>query len=276
MHQRLRAAYLRLRNVVLTLLVCCLAVPALAQGDAQRDYVIGIGDVLRINVYQNPDLSLETRVSESGTISYPLLGQVKLGGLSVAQAEKAIGDGLRTGNFVKQPQVNLLLMQVKGNQASVLGLVAKPGRYPLEVSGTRLSELLAAAGGIAPDGSDILTFSGIRNGKLVRVQLDIGKLASAGSLDQDPVVQNGDIIYVDRAPMIYIYGEVQRPGTYRLGRGLTVMQALATGGGLTAKGTNKGMKIHRRGTDGKVNEYDAQLNDSLSDGDVIYVRQSLF
>lgn len=248
-----------------------------AQGaDAPRDYVIGAGDVLRINVYQNADLTLETRVSESGTISYPLLGNVKLGGLSIAQAERTIADGLLKGNYLRNPQVNVMLMQVRGNQASVLGMVNRPGRYPIEVTGLRMSELLATAGGVAPGGSDIVTLTGMRNAKQVRYSLDIGKLLTSGSLDQDPVIVNGDTLYVDRMPLVYIYGQVQRPGSVRLERGMTIMQALAAGGGLTLRGTEKNIKVHRRGSDGKVKEYDAVLTDPLVDGDVIFVRESLF
>ena len=82
-------------------------------------------------MYQNPDLALETRISDSGSISYPLLGDVKLGGLTVSAAEKKLAAGLRDGNFLKQPQVSLLVLQVKANQVSVLGQVNRPGRYAL-------------------------------------------------------------------------------------------------------------------------------------------------
>lgn len=247
-----------------------------AQTPGKQDYVIGSGDVLRINVYQNADLTIETRVSESGTVSYPLLGTVQLGGLSVAQAELAISDGLRNGNFVRQPQVNILLMQVRGNQASVLGMVNRPGRYPLEVTGMRLSELLATAGGISPGGSDLITLSGVRDGQIVYSTIDIGTLLTRGGSEQDPVIRNGDTLYVERMPMVYIFGEVQRPGSFRLERGMTLMQALAAGGGVTQRGTVKGLKVHRRSTENKVLELDAALNDPLREGDVVYVRESLF
>lgn len=250
--------------------------PTLAGADTKGDYVIGPGDVLRINVYQNPDLTLETRINESGAISYPLLGTVKLGGLSVTQAEKSIADGLLKGNFLRQPQVSMQLLQVRGNQASVLGMVNRPGRYPIEVTGLRLTELLATAGGIAPSGADVVTLSGVRNGQQFRKQIDIGQLLNNGKRDDDPVVENGDAIYVDRMPMVYVYGQVQRPGSFRVERGMTVMQALANGGGLTLRGTEKGLKIHRRVSSGKVNEVEAGLNDPVQEGDVIFVRESLF
>lgn len=250
--------------------------PNWAHAQAKADYIIGPGDVLRINVYQNPDLTLETRINESGSISYPLLGNIKLGGQSIGQAEKIIADGLLKGNFLKQPQVSLQLLQVRGNQASVLGMVTRPGRYPIEVTGMRLSELLATAGGIAPTGSDLLTLTGMRAGKQFRKQIDIGQLLSSGNIDDDPVISNGDSVYVDRMPMVYVYGQVQRPGSMRVERGMTVMQVLANGGGLTLRGTEKNIKLHRRSSDGKVVEKDTSLSEFVTEGDVLFVRESLF
>ena len=248
---------------------------ALAQ-DAKKDYVLGAGDVVRINVYQNQDLTLETRINESGRISYPLLGQLKLGGLSVTEAERTVSDGLLKGNFLRQPQVSILVMQVRGNQASVLGVVNRPGRYPIEVTGMRMSELLASAGGVAAGGSDTVSLSGLRDGKPYRVSVDVGAMFGGQGPQQDPVVLNGDTLYVDRQPMVYIFGEVQRPGAMRLERGMTLMQALAAGGGLTQRGTERGIKVHRRSADGGVKPVEATMNSALQDGDVIRVAESLF
>lgn len=242
----------------------------------RRDYNLGPGDAIRISVYQNPDLTLETRISESGFISYPLLGRVQLAGLRVDQAEKAIGDGLLKGNFIKNPQVTVIVLQVRGNQASVLGQVNRPGRYPLEAAGLKLSDLIAIAGGIAATGSDVVTLTGTRGGRPFRQELDLPLLFSAQSTAENPVIQDGDVIYVDRVPTVYIYGEVQRPGAFRLERDMSVMQALAMGGGLTQRGTEKGMRVHRRGPDGKVAVLQPSMDDKVRNGDVIYVRESLF
>lgn len=262
---------------VLAVLITLLPVLVSAQADARRDYVLGAGDVVRISVYQNPDLTLETRVSESGSVSYPLLGALKLGGLSITQAEKLIADGLLKGNFLRQPQVSVLLLQVRGNQASVLGMVNRPGRYPIEVVGMRLSDLVATAGGIASGGADSVALTGVRDGKTMRQTIDIGTLLTTGDPKDDPLIYNGDTVYVERMPLVYIYGEVQRPGPMRIERGMTVMQALATGGGTNQRGTVKGLKIHRRGAKaGQVDIIEPGLNDLVRDGDVIYVRESLF
>jgi polysaccharide export outer membrane protein len=238
---------------------------------------VGAGDVLRITVYQSADLSLEARVSESGLISYPLLGQVPVGGLSISQVETTIADGLKKGNFIRQPQVNVLLAQVRGNQASVLGLAARPGRYPIEVNGMRLSELLALAGGVAEGGGELVTLSGVRNGQPFRQQVDISALFGGnGAPAENPLVLNGDTLYVDRAPTAYIYGEVQRPGPILLQGDMTLMQAVASGGGLTPRGTQRGMRIHRRNAAGKIEVIEPTMGDVVRNGDVIYVKESLF
>lgn len=252
------------------------ASPAPAASAAISEYRLAAGDVIRINVYQNPDLTLETRVSESGVLSYPLLGSVRLGGLSLGQAEQLIADGLRNGNFVKQPSVTIVVLQVRGNQASVLGMVNRPGRYPLEAGDTRLSDLLAAAGGVTLAGSDLVVLSGRRNGKAFRLEIDLPSLFAAQGRDQDVVVQNGDVLWVDRAPMVYIYGEVNRPGSMRLERGMTLMQLLAAGGGTTQRGTQKGITVHRRSADGKVQVLRPEMDEAIKEGDVAYVRESLF
>ncbi len=249
------------------------AVPKAAQ---MAEYRLGAGDVIRISVYQNPDLTLESRIGEAGTISFPLLGSVQIGGLAVSTAEKLIADGLRNGNFVKQPQVSILVSQVRGNQASVLGQVNRPGRFPLEVVDMRLSDLLATAGGIATTGADTVTLVGTREGRPIRRVLDLPLIFRSANRDDDVIVQNGDVLYVERAPMAYIYGEVQRPGPIRVERGMTVMQALATGGGLTLRGTEKGLRIHRKNADGKTQVLQPAMDDALQDSDVVYVRESLF
>ena len=140
---------------VTAVLLATTALPAQAQPAAMPlstgaapEYRLSPGDVVRISVYQNPDLTLETRINEANTVTYPLVGEVAIGGMSVMLAERAIAERLRSGNFVRQPQVNVMVMQVRGNQASVLGQVNRPGRFPIETAELRLSDLIAAAGGV--------------------------------------------------------------------------------------------------------------------------------
>jgi polysaccharide biosynthesis/export protein len=269
---------------LLSLVLAAASAPARAQqatapaavAPAANEYRLGSGDVIRISVYQNPDLTLETRVTEAGVVSFPLLGSVRLGGQSVTGAEKLIADGLRTGNFVKQPQVTIVVVQVRGNQASVLGQVNRPGRYPIEVADMRLTDLLAMAGGTSTSGADLLVVTGTRNGQPMRTVIDLPSVFAAGGRDKDLIILNGDTVWVERQPVVYIYGEVQRPGPMRLERDMTVMQSLATGGGLTQRGTEKGIRVHRKGGDGKVQVITPGMDDRMQEGDVIYVRESLF
>lgn len=251
------------------------AAPAPAQA-VPPEYLIGPGDSLKINVFQNPDLSLEARVAENGTINYPLIGTVPLGGSSVTAAEKKIAQMLKDGGFVVAPQVTITLTQVRGNQVSVLGQVGKPGRYPLETADTKITDMIALAGGVLPTGADVVSFTGVRDGKTIRREIDVTNLFVAAASSGDLTLHSGDIIYVPRAPYFYIYGQVQHPGNFRLERDMTLMQAVAAGGGLTPKGTERGMKVHRRGPDGKVQILDIKLDDPIQPDDVIYVRESIF
>jgi polysaccharide biosynthesis/export protein len=250
--------------------------PAAAATAANAQYRLAAGDVIRISVYQSADLTLETRLTEGGSISYPLLGSVALAGLTVSEAEKRIADGLRTGNFVKQPQVSVAVQQVRGNQVSVLGQVGRPGRYPLETGNVQLTDMIATAGGVVPTGADQVVVVGTRNGQPYRVEIDLPSVFGPNRRANDLTLQNGDVIWVERAPMIYMYGEVQRPGSLRMERGMTVMQALAASGGLTQRGTERGLRVHRRDAEGKVRIIEPAMTDRLQAEDIIYIRESVF
>lgn len=252
------------------------SVPAVPSVPGNQDYRLGPGDAIGVQVYQSPDLTVDARVSESGVISYPLVGSVQLGGLTISEAEKKIADALRTGGFVKVPQVNIVLRQVRGNQVAVLGQVSRPGRFPLETFNTRVSDMLAAAGGATPTGDDVLIITGQRDGKPFRKVIDIPALFLNEKSEEDILVAAGDTLYVNKAPVFYIYGEAQRPGPYRIERGMTVMQALAQGGGPTPRGSQNRLRLHRRDASGKVVETVPQLTDKIRAEDVIFVRESLF
>lgn len=244
--------------------------------DRQPEYQLGAGDNIRVTVFQNPELTVETRVTENGTISYPLVGSVRVGGLTIPVAEQTIAKALKDGNFLQQPQVNISLLQNRGNQVSVLGMVTRPGRFPLETVNTRLSEMLAIAGGIALGGADIVILTGIRDGKPLRREIDIPGMFLDNQLQHDIVVAGGDVIYVHRQPMYYIYGEVQRPGSFRVERGMTIRQALAQAGGPSVRGTERWMAVYRRDSAGRIEASGLDLNDPVRPDDVLYVRESLF
>ncbi len=272
-----------LRYLLLALTLCSSAFAqtspsaSAASTPAKPEALLGVGDIVKITVYQNPDLTVDgARISETGQINFPLIGNLAVGGLTVAAAEQKIAKGLRDGGFVLRPQVTLQIGQIRSSVISILGQVGKPGRYPIETVGAKVSEMVAAAGGVVPGGADVVTLVGTRNGRAIKLDIDMPAILQSGKSELDLTVANGDIIYVDRAPSAYIYGEVQRPGQFRLERGMTLMQALAQSGGLTARGTQRGIKVHRRDTTGAVSIGDLDMNDPVLRDDVIYVKESLF
>lgn len=252
-----------------TLLTCTMG------GASAGELLLGPGDVVKVSVYGSPDLAVETRVSDSGNISFPLIGQVKVGGLPTAAAEKKISGMLEAGGFIKKPQVNLIVTLLQSQQVSVLGQVNRPGRYPID--GKRsLMDLLALAGGVGPDGGDTVSLIRKREGVTTKDVIDIVEMVRSADLNRDFELAGNDVIFVERAPRVYIYGEVQRPGAFRLERSMTVLQALAAGGGLTPRGTERGLRIKRRDENGKLQVINAKHDDLLRVDDVVYVQESLF
>jgi len=248
----------------------------LAMGWANAaDATLGAGDVVKISVYGSPDLSTETRISQSGSITFPLVGQVKIGGLELPAAERKIAGLLDSGGFIKKAQVTILVTGITSQQVSVLGQVNRPGRFPIEGRRTVL-DMLALAGGMNQDGADTVTLIRKRNGTVSKETLDIIDMMRTGELQRDVELSADDIIYVERAPRFYIYGEVQRPGAFKLERSMTVLQALAVGGGLTPRGTERSMRIKRRDAQGKIQVIDAKHDDLLQTDDIVYVKESLF
>jgi polysaccharide export outer membrane protein len=225
---------------------------------------LGIGDAVRVTVFQQPDLTTEARISESGTIALPLIGEAKVAGATANEAAAKIAAELKKGKFLKNPQVSVARTTLRSRQVSVLGLVARPGRYALDDTSTRLADVIAAAGGLSAEGSPTV--------RVIRG----AQTHSASLLGKSFELQGGDTVYVDRAPVFYIYGEVARAGAYRLEPGLTVMQAISLGGGITPRGSDRRLKLRRAGPDGKMTETDAGLRDAVKADDVIYVKESLF
>lgn len=249
--------------------------PAVAQ-DKPSDYQLGAGDLIRILVFRNPDLTLETRVSEGGSISYPLIGSVVVGGSTISAAEARIAKALKDGRFLEQPQVNVILLQVRGNQVAVLGQVGKPGRIPLESKNIHLSDILSEVGGIAPGGADVAILTGKRDGKPIRQEIDIPGIFLDKHGQSDVRMAAGDIVYVHRAPTYYVHGEVQRPGSYRVERGMFVMQALAQAGGLTVRGSPRRLRLYRRNGAGVLETLSPEMTTEVLPNDVIYVHESFF
>lgn len=274
-----RSSFIRALLLITALFFCGLVTAASgdqAQNGDTKEYVLGSGDMVRVSVYGSADLNIEARVSQEGSINFPLLGKIKIAGLTPVQAEKTIAAGLQSGDYVKTPHVNLVVLQYQSQFVSVLGDVYKPGRFPLDRT-SNLSDVLALAGGVTQNGSDIIVLNRKEGGKTVKYEYDIRELfLKGGDSSNNPSVIAGDIVYVPQAPVFYIYGEVQRPGSFKLHRDMTVAQALSTGGGLTPRGTENRIKIKRTDKNGNLKTIDADLGDFLHENDVVIISESWF
>jgi len=264
----------------LLLAAAAVAAPVAAQPQSldtrQTKETLGAGDSIRITVFQNPDMTTETRISPKGSIVFPLIGEVAMDGLTPAQAGSRIADQLKRGRFIVNPQVAVAIVQVRSRQVSVLGQLMRPGNYVLEDTSSRLTDILTLAGGISPTGADTVTVLRRNGGKPEKREINVPAIFRGGDPATNIEIESGDTIFVERAPVFYIYGEVQRAGAYRLEPHTIVMHALSMGGGLTARGTERGIGIHRRQPNGKFTKLDAKLTDAVQADDIVFVRESLF
>jgi polysaccharide biosynthesis/export protein len=250
-------------------------------------YTLGPGDVLRVSVYDNPDLSQEVTIEADGAFSYPLIGRVQAAGLPVRQLESLLAKRFAEGYLVS-PQVGVTVTQHKSQQVYILGAVSKPGPYPLQRQ-TTLLEALSAAGGPTPDAGFevILTHaadqqvlpsgtsqtSAAANGQpAMRVSLE---QLIAGGVPQRITLQDGDVVYVPAAAFVYLAGEIQRPGRYRLEKDATIQKTITAAGGFTKFAATKSMIVQRM-VDGKRLDFQAGPDDLLQADDVVVVRPSLF
>jgi polysaccharide export outer membrane protein len=247
-----------------------------AQGVADTVDRLGVGDTVRVTVFQYPDLTTETRVSPRGTITFPLVGEVKIGDLTPAGAGTEIAKQLKRGKFMLNPQVTVVMTELRSRQVSVLGQVNKPGRYALEGNSSKLTDILALAGGVSAVGADKVSIVLTRDGKMEKLEIDVAAMVRSGDLSKNVDIQNGDTIYVQRAPVFYIYGEVRRAGSYRFEDNMTVMQAVSVGGGFTERANERAVNISRRTPHGKMQRVEVSLNDPVQPDDVIYIKESWF
>jgi polysaccharide biosynthesis/export protein len=122
----------------------------------------------------------------------------------------------------------------------------------------------------------VAIITGIRDGRPFRREIDIAGMFLGNKLQDDIIVAGGDVIYVHRQPLFYVYGEVQRPGSYRVERNMTIQQALAQGGGPTLRGTERGLRVYRRTSGGTVQEIRPEPHDLVQPDDVLFIRESIF
>jgi polysaccharide export outer membrane protein len=266
------------RSPKLSAFVLVLLALRATDGVAAAPERLGAGDTIRVTVYQNPDLNTDGRISDRGTIMFPLVGEISVGGQTPLEAGASIAKRLKSGRFLVDPQVSVSVVEGRSRHVSILGHVAKPGQYALDGVSTRVTDLLAQAGGISEGGDDTIVLLRASNGKGTqeRREIDVQAMYRSGDLSSDVDLQPGDTLFIPSAPVFYVYGAVQRPGEYRLHGPMTVMNALSVGGGLTPHGTDRRLKIHRRSEAGELQVLDASLTDRIQPGDVVEVRESVF
>lgn len=270
-----------IRRFLMALAIAVAPVTAAAQS---ADYVIGPQDVLQISVYDQPNLSAKYAVEADGTFSFPLIGRIKAGGLTVREFEGELRKQLADG-FFKDPQVTVAVAEYHSQRIFVVGEVAKPGTYPL-VGGMTLIEALARAGSTTQSASHEAIIVRPKDGQEVtaaalpdetvaaeRIHVNVADLQS-GQAPNVPL-RDGDTIFVPKADVVYVFGEVRNPGEYVIRRGTTLLQALSLAGGVTEYGSMGRTRIVRV-VDGEKKEIRAKETDLVQTGDTIIVPERLF
>jgi polysaccharide export outer membrane protein len=251
--------------------------PAAAQSS---DYVIGPQDVLTIQVFDQADLGGKYTVEADGTFSFPLIGRVKAGGLTLRACEGELKTRLADGYF-RNPQVTVAVDSYRSQRVFVIGEVRQPGPVAL-TGGMTLIEALARAGSTLPTASGEVaivradatgTASGAEaGGKVFRATI---RELESGELSQNLELRDGDTIFVPRAETVYVFGQVKNPGAYGVQTNTTVLQALSLAGGVTEHGAMNRIKVVRI-EKGTKRELKIKLTDVVQPGDTIIVPQRYF
>ena len=237
---------------------------------------LGPGDVIDIKVYGESDLNATAGIADDGTVPVALAGPVHVAGLSPEAAARNIELALKKGHFVNDPHVTITVEKELSQRVSVLGEVGTPGRYLID-SHTTIFDLLAQAGGTRSTSANVIYIvRSSADGASVRFPVDLRKLSDPNASLAADRLQAGDLILVPKQQPFYIYGEVKTPGMYPLDEGLTVEEALARAGGLTALGSKHRIEFKRHDPSGKEIVTHARLEDLVRPSDVILVRESLF
>ncbi|EJL84235.1 periplasmic protein involved in polysaccharide export [Herbaspirillum sp. CF444] len=244
---------------------------------------VGSGDVLRVTVFGQPDLSAEVGVNDKGVLTLPLIGGIDVTGLTTSEISARVADALRKGQYLRNPEVSVEVIQLRSQMVSVLGEVSRPGRYPIP-GHLSVLELLATAGGLTTQADQTVTLlrrktddSGIGGAESdVRIPILLGETKATARSPLDVELNNGDVVYVNKKKLFYIHGEVNRPGSYPMEQDMNVMRAISLGGGMTQRASQRRIYINREIPDKGVEEIKAKLTDPVLPGDVVYVNESLF
>ncbi len=259
--------------ILLVLLVSIMSVsPATGQ-----DYIVGEGDVLEIKVYDNLDLNTTVRVSGDGVIGMPLLGQINVGGKSVSTIVEEIETLLADGYLVN-PQVNVFIKEHRSKKVTILGEVDKPGLYELQ-GHTTLLELISKAGGLGENAGGQAIIKRKRNGgegPEDTTAIDMKRLVEQGDTSLNVHILDGDSIYIAKAGVFFVTGEVKKASSYKLEDNPTVIKAITLAGGFTDKAAPDKVRIIRK-IDGREMVLEkVKLDESVLKDDVIVVPESFF
>jgi len=252
----------------------------------QNDYIVGPQDVLTVTVYDQADLTGKYPVDGDGTLTFPLIGRVKVGGLSLRGVEAELKKQLANG-YLKNPQVSVAVEQFKSQRIFVMGEVRAPGTYPLSGDMTVI-EALARAGSTTNDAAEevmiVRPSAGAagtgpvmpdqqKDATVIRVNV---RDLQAGKLSQNVGLRDGDTLVVPRAQSVFVFGQVKTPGAYSIAHGTTVLQALSLAGGVTDRGSTGRVYIVRTEADGKKRETKVKLTDAVQPGDTLVVKERFF
>ncbi len=248
---------------------------------AEDDYTLGIGDKVHISVYKNPDLETLTRISASGTINLPLIGHIRVVGVTEKKAEQIIAASLYEEGYVNSPQVSLSVEEYASRQVSVLGRVNQPGKYFIDHRGSTIIDALALAGGVSETGADHVILTKGNQPDSNAIKIDLIQLMEKGDRTLNLKVVDGDVLFIPHMARFYIYGAVDRAGAYRLERNTTVMQAISIAGGLyvgnsRVKGSEKSIQIKRVQPDGLIKTIKVSIEDKVRADDVIRISEGFF
>lgn len=211
---------------------------------------MGPGDLLEISVYRVPELTIKTRIDEQGAVNLPLVGKMQFSGLTVSEAEEQLARTLIERGLVLKPQVTIFVDEYATQGVTVLGEVNQPGTYPL-FGPHRLFDAISAAGGLTPRASSTITL--IHHGDTAHPE-HLNYAAIKADLGMDVALEPGDTIVIDKAPVIYVVGDVNKPGAFLMENNseLTVLRAIALAQGATHTAALSKASIVRKTPDGMV------------------------
>ena len=252
--------------------------PARAQVNAQpqRLEVLGPGDTVTVQVFGEPE-STPIYVAEDGTINAPYVGKVPVGGISPVEAANRLASALKNGGYFRDPHVTVMVTQSRSQLVSIIGEISGPGRYPITPR-TSLIELLAQAGGLKEDASDIgYVVRTDEYGQTSRHPVNLNVEKESASAPSNFALLGGDSLIVPRAERFSIEGEVASPGSYKVEPGMTILQAIARAGGVNERGSERRVRVKRVDKpSGKVQTLSVKLNDAVKADDIIVVKESIF